>query len=55
MFFNRLNETIEIKRERDRLAAELEQSKANLDYVCMMTGVEIPVVESEVENHEQEI
>ena len=55
MLYQRLKETIEENRAKDRVAAKAMQNKADIDYISMMTGIEIPVVESEVEHNEQEV
>lgn len=46
-FIEKLKTSIQEKRAAERMAAKLEQQSALLDYVAIMTDVELPVEESE--------
>lgn len=52
MLYQRLKETIEENRAKDSVAAKAIQNKADIDFVCMMTGVEIPEEDKEIEHYE---
>lgn len=46
---------IEEEREKEKAAAELAKARATIDYIAMMTDVELPNEESEVIEDEQEV
>lgn len=55
MLYQRLKETVAENRDKDLVAAKAMQNKADIDYLSMMAGIDIPSQESEVEHYEQEV
>lgn len=55
MLYQKLKESIPENRARDQVAAKAIQNKADIDYLSMMAGIDIPTQESEVEHNEQEV
>lgn len=48
-------DSIKEQTELERLKAEVVKGKATIDYIAMMTDVELPTEESEGQENEQEI
>lgn len=49
MKFKKLHGTIREQVEKDNAMAEIAKQRADIDYIAMMSDVEIPTDESEVE------
>ena len=52
MIFNRNTESVAEKRKRERLEAESAKQQADIDYLAMMSDIEIPG-EEDVSNEQQ--
>ena len=52
MIFNRNTESVSEKRKRERLEAESAKQQADIDYLAMMSDIEIPG-EEDVNNEQQ--
>lgn len=52
MLYTRLKESVSENRAKDQMAAKAIQNKADIDYISMMAGIDIPTEESEVEHNE---